>query len=298
MGHEMTEQDPIDAESLRERAGLATFEQHAELASTMDRGRELATDPETPLPAAVVADLQTLGRGRRGARWWQPPGSLAVSIVLDAASAGIVSDEPVEPRPTWSLAAGVALAESLSAIVPEVDPRVRWPNDIESGGRKLAGILIETCPGGRAIIGIGVNTTGTAAVAPRAIADRVATIPDRIGRPLPRVVLLADFMPRFCRLLVAIAADPGLLVSRYRPFCSLLGSDVTIYRGGQAGQAGQAADPHLPNDLRSTIQGRCHGIDRHGAIVIDTVAGRMHLASGSLTRPDDVWLGDDGPTAS
>jgi BirA family biotin operon repressor/biotin-[acetyl-CoA-carboxylase] ligase len=292
MGHEMTDQDPIDAESLRERAGLATFEQHAELASTMDRARELAADPKTPLPAAVVADLQTQGRGRRGARWWQPPGSLAVSIVLDAASAGIVSDEPLEPRPTWSLAAGVALAEALSALVPEVDPRVRWPNDIESGGRKLAGILIETCPGGRAIIGIGVNTTGSAADAPASLAHRPATIPDRTGRPLPRAVLLGDFMPRFCQLLAAITADPGLLVSRYRPFCSLLGSDVTIYQGGDP------RDPLALYESRPAIRGRCHGIDRHGAIVIDTVAGRMHLASGSLTRPGDVWRGDAGQTAS
>jgi hypothetical protein len=31
-----------------------------------------------------------------------------------------------------------------------------------------------------------------------------------------------------------------------------------------------------------------------GAIVIETLAGRLHLASGSLTHPGDVWHGEDG----
>ena len=76
--------DPISRSAMLERTGLAAFHHQLEVASTMDWARALAIDPDVLLPAAVVADRQTLGRGRQGARWWQPPGSLTASVVIDA----------------------------------------------------------------------------------------------------------------------------------------------------------------------------------------------------------------------
>jgi BirA family biotin operon repressor/biotin-[acetyl-CoA-carboxylase] ligase len=265
--------DPIEPDALRTRAGIATFIHLAEADSTMDRARTVATDPAIPLPAAVVADRQLAGRGRRGARWWQPPGSLAVSLVLDATVGG------GEVRPTWSLACGVALAEALAALEPALEPRVRWPNDIEADGAKLAGILVEMVPGGRVIFGVGVNTTGRAADAPAGIGRAVATLPDLVGRPLPRERLLGAFVPRLLALLAEMASDPDALAARYRPLCALTGRDVTVFRGPSAGGG------------PDRIHGPCLGIDRYGALVIDTVAGRLHLESGSLTDPAAAWRG-------
>jgi len=257
--------DPIDPAALH-AAGFAAVEVLAEAESTMIRARELAADASCPLPVAVIADRQTRGRGRRGARWWQPPGSLAVSIVLTA-DAGT-------PPPSWSLACGVALAETLRAVTPGVEAVVRWPNDVEVAGRKLAGILVEAVAGGRTIFGIGVNTTGSAAAAPAALVRRVATLPDLVGTALPRERLLVEFLPRFRRLLRELAADPGLLPRRYRPLCALDGEPVTIHV--------DAARHH----------GICRGIASDGALMIDTAAGRMRFASGSLTDPADVWHGE------
>ena len=265
--------DPIDPDALRARAGVATFIHLAEADSTMDRARALAVDPATPLPAAVVADRQLAGRGRRGARWWQPPGSLAVSLVLDAAAGG------GEVRPTWSLACGVALAEALVALEPALVPRVRWPNDIEVDGSKLAGILVEMVPRCRAIFGVGVNTTGRAADAPAGIGRTVATLPDLVGHPVPRQRLLEAFVPRLLALLAEVASDPDALAARYRPLCALTGRDVTVFRGP------------TPGGGPDRVHGPCLGIDRYGALVIDTVAGRLHLESGSLTDPAAAWRG-------
>ena len=265
--------DPIDAAALRARGGVATFIHLTEAGSTMEPARAVAADPAAPLPAAVVADRQLAGRGRRGARWWQPPGSLAVSLVLDAAVGG------GEVRPTWSLACGVVVAEALMALEPALEPRVRWPNDIEVEGAKLAGILVEMVGGGRVIFGVGVNTTGRAADAPPGIGRAIATLPDLVGHPLPRQRLLEAFVPRLLELLAAMAADPDVLAARYRPLCGLTGRDVTVFRGPASGGA------------PDRVHGPCLGIDRHGALVIDTVAGRLHLASGSLTDPAAAWRG-------
>jgi len=266
--------DPIDPEVLQSRAGVATFVHLPEVATTMLPARTLADDPATRLPAVVVADRQDRGRGRRGAGWWQPPGSLVTSIVLDAATVGGGAIAPA-----WSLACGVALAEALAALAPTLAPRVRWPNDVEAGGGKLAGILVETTPGGRVIFGVGVNTTGTATAAPAGIGRAIATWPDLVGGPLQRERLLVAFVPQLVALLAAMAADEGLLIARYRPLCALVGRDVTVYRGVAAGTTAER------------VSGPCLGIDRHGALVIDTVAGRLHLQSGSLSDPASVWPG-------
>ncbi len=263
--------DPIDVGALVAVGGFGSCEHLPEVDSTMVRARAIAADPAARLPAAVVADVQTAGQGRRGARWWQPPGSLTVSIVLDPGWAA--GAEPTAP-PAWSLACGVAVAETLRALEPAVEAVVRWPNDVEAGGRKLAGILVERGVGGRLVIGIGVNTTGSATDAPAAIAHRIATLPDLTGRPLGRGRLLADLLPRLRALLGGMAEDPGVLAARYRPLCGLDGHTVTVHQG-----------------TRRQV-GLCRGIDASGALVLDTEAGRLHLATGSLTDPADVWRGD------
>ena len=260
----------IDPTPLLHADRLAYFERLAEAPSTMDRARELASDPATRLPAAVIADLQTQGRGRRGARWWQPPCSLAVSIVVDAPAFG----ETGPAAPQWSLACGVALAEVIRRTAIGVEAVVCWPNDIEVAGRKLAGILVETAGNRRVIFGIGVNTTGSAAAAPEPLRNRVATLPDLTGQPLSRQRLLEAFLPTFFGLLREIATDPSRLAERYRPLCGLTGRHVRIH----------AAD--------GMHEGLCAGIAADGRLVLETTAGRICVVSGSLTDPADVWRGD------
>src|SRR5437764_1124052 len=91
--------------------------------STQDVARDL------PVGSIVVADHQSAGRGRLDRRWEGPPGTaLLVSFVLAR-----------NLNPVLSLAAGVAAAEACGA-----DVRLKWPNDLLLGDRKLGGILVET----------------------------------------------------------------------------------------------------------------------------------------------------------
>jgi BirA family biotin operon repressor/biotin-[acetyl-CoA-carboxylase] ligase len=161
--------------------------------------------------------------------------------------------------------------------VPEIDPLVRWPNDVEVGGRKIAGILVEALSGGRAVFGVGVNTTGSSAGAPAEIAARLVTIPDLVGTSLPRGRLLQDFLPRLLALLTATAADPAALLPRHHARSSLDGQVVSVHRGGER------------------LTGICRGIAIDGALLLDTAAGRVVVRSGSLTPPEQVWRGGPRP---
>jgi BirA family transcriptional regulator, biotin operon repressor / biotin---[acetyl-CoA-carboxylase] ligase len=155
--------------------------------STQDIARDL------PLGSIVVANYQTAGRGRLDHRWDTPPGTaLLASFVL-------------EPNPLLSLAAGVAAAEACGP-----DVRLKWPNDLLLGGRKLGGILVETTPE-RAICGIGVNLTW----AP----DGAATL----GRPRDEV--LARLRERIGEW---TAAPAPAILERWRELSATLGRRVRI----------------------------------------------------------------------
>ena len=85
----------------------------------------------------VVADHQSAGRGRRGRSWQAPAGtSLLASIIV----------RPRLPRAlqaTLSLTTAVAVADALGRVAA-VQARVKWPNDVLVGGKKIAGILLES----------------------------------------------------------------------------------------------------------------------------------------------------------
>lgn len=103
------------------------------------------------LPAwhAVRADTQTAGRGRFQRAWVSDAGGLWLSAVVPA----------VTNSPAWRLlplVAGLAICETLHQTGAH-PLRLRWPNDVLVGDRKLAGLLIDQFRPGLAVVGIGIN---------------------------------------------------------------------------------------------------------------------------------------------
>ena len=153
-----------------------------ETTSTNERARELAA-AGAPHGTLVTTGLQTAGRGRQGRTWTAPAGrALLMSLVLRAF-------DGLTP-----LRAGLAVADLAGP-----DARVKWPNDVLVGGRKVAGILVEARPQeGWAVLGIGVNvalsaaelpveTAGTLGRAPReleaTLAELLAGLEERLTQP-------------------------------------------------------------------------------------------------------------------
>ncbi|NUS56649.1 MAG: biotin--[acetyl-CoA-carboxylase] ligase, partial [Streptomycetaceae bacterium] len=85
----------------------------------------------------VVAESQTAGRGRLDRTWTAPPRSgLFLSMLLKPV------DVPVQRWGWLPLLTGVAAARAVSRA-GGIDVRLKWPNDLLVGERKLAGILAE-----------------------------------------------------------------------------------------------------------------------------------------------------------
>jgi BirA family biotin operon repressor/biotin-[acetyl-CoA-carboxylase] ligase len=105
-----------------------------------------------PDGAVVVAGTQTAGRGRRGRGWHDAPGDCLLTSIV------------VRPRlhvrdlPQLSLATAVAAREALGRVA-SLDARLKWPNDVLVGGRKIAGVLLEsrTVVAPLVVIGVGIN---------------------------------------------------------------------------------------------------------------------------------------------
>jgi len=175
----------------------------------------------------VTAESQRQGRGRLGRRWLSPPGAnLLMSVVLDA------REQPLPPHDALTLAGGVSVAEAVHAE-GRVDCRLKWPNDVEIEGAKLAGVLVElhnTPPG--AIVGIGVNVSASP---PSHAVDRPAThLGETAAGPVDRIALGRAILRRLDDWLATIAADGrDKLHDAWLSRSGMLNQRVAIASGGE-----------------------------------------------------------------
>lgn len=189
-----------------------TLEVHRSLPSTNDRARQLLDDQGPSAHGAVVfADRQTGARGRHGRTWLSPEGlGIACSVAL-------WPEAPAERTSCLPLAGSLAVVRALEEVTG-ADAKLKWPNDVLLGNRKVAGVLVEARrhgdePAGL-VMGIGINLFHRAEDFPpelRASATSVALATGR--RPDPETVSAA-LLRHLSPLLVLAFADPAALVAQ------------------------------------------------------------------------------------
>ena len=222
----------------------------ASTSSTNDLASELAA-AGAPHGTLVTTGAQSAGRGRQGRRWSAPPGrALLMSVVLR------------RPPPLLPLAGGVAVARACGDAA-----RVKWPNDVQLDGRKVAGILAEGRPQERwAVLGIGVNV----AVRPE---DLPSELHDSAGGLGLEPADMSEFLARvLVELERALTLPPAALLGFWRARDALAGRSVAWSDG----------------------EGIAAGIDGGGRLLVERAdgstvalgAGEVHLARpGRLEQP-------------
>ncbi|CAM4366230.1 MULTISPECIES: biotin--[acetyl-CoA-carboxylase] ligase [Corynebacterium] len=185
----------------------------------------------------LIADEQTASKGRLNRTWVTPKGAqLAMSMVIDAGQ---------DPNHfgLLSIAPGVAVTD----VIPQA--RLKWPNDVQIGGKKIAGILSNLALP-NVVVGIGINVN-----------FRPEQLPVDTATALNLEGIDVDFDDFTIEILRAMGhrlgqwqdRDPQLLAD-YRKVCSTIGQTVRM-------------------ELHDRdVHGVVDGINDNGEVIIDGAA--------------------------
>jgi BirA family biotin operon repressor/biotin-[acetyl-CoA-carboxylase] ligase len=219
-------------------------------------------------PSILCAEYQTAGRGRRGRHWIAAPGgSLMFSMSWRF-------EQPVGELGGLSLAAGLALVRAMAGHCGG-RLELKWPNDIVSGFRKLAGILVEiqgeAAGPSAVVIGAGINLKLPPAMRTE-ISQGVVDM-EELGWSEQRNDLLAD-----CLLALAGTMDEfaragfGVMREAWNELHAYHGRRVGVFFSSGEQQTGSVV-----------------GVDETGALLMRDGAGEVRRYSGGeiSLRPAD-----------
>lgn len=211
------------------------------------------------IPTLVVANAQTGGRGRLGRSFACPDGAGVYMSLL------IYPDFPPSEASRLTCLAAVATARAIEKT-SELQPYVKWVNDLYVGNKKLCGILTEgsvDAHGGLAyaVIGIGINVHRTEGELP----EIATSIEAEGGRPTKRARLIAEVVAELLPMLTAKNTEEYFreYIERAKP---IIGKEVTVTR----------ADESYP----ATVL----GIEQDGRLSVKDADGKIRLlGSGEVS---------------
>jgi BirA family biotin operon repressor/biotin-[acetyl-CoA-carboxylase] ligase len=233
--------------------------------STSTALKVLAEEGAAP-GTVVLADEQTHGRGRSGRTWHSPCcGGVWMSVLFEC-------DLPAERLAPLSVASAVATAEALGEMAG-LDVRVKWPNDLLVGGRKLGGLLVEAAQtsGGSvqsAVLGVGLNVDLAESDLPEELRGAATSLAAETGHPVSRLDVLRTVLPALETCYENFQRD-GVdgFRERWRGLSSTLSCEVTVAPG-----TGDAPD----------VTGTVVDLSEIGALVVEETSGGRR----------EIWFGD------
>jgi len=234
--------------------------------------RQRLSPPPEVIPGSVaVARRQTAGRGRQG-RPWVDCGGLHMSVAVPPHRATLDQGFSV-----WlGLMSAMVLREDL-----RLDARLKWPNDILVGRRKLGGILLETTGSGtdrRVVAGLGLNLATGRSGFPADLQGEATSVRIEIGHDIKPGVIAGRIVSRVESELDRFQTDGW---PPYREALSLLdallGQEVLVRMG--------------PTEMT----GRVEGINDRGELVVrDEMGTARSFPAGDVHLQTDL-TGDHEP---
>ena len=202
---------------------------------------------------AVVAESQTLGRGRLGRNWKSPKGNLFFSLAFEY---------ELQRAGELAFAASLSLLQAVKKIAPFADIRLKWPNDVLLNNAKMSGILLEKGPEKYMIIGIGVNVAASPEI------DNAVykiTSLDDAGIKITALKILRLFMESFSQNLSLLQTNGfAVLREKWLENAKNLGKEITVRQSGKE------------------EKGIFAGIDENAALLLKTPAGTKRILAGDV----------------
>jgi BirA family biotin operon repressor/biotin-[acetyl-CoA-carboxylase] ligase len=235
----------------------------SDTSSTNDEVKRLAAQG-APEGTVVVAEYQSKGRGRQGRTFVSPAGvGIYLSVLLRPSIA-------TTQLPQLTFLVAVAAAEALSEVTA-LPIGLKWPNDVEVQGKKVAGILTEAifCPGAppAVVVGIGVNVNTRLQQLPSELHHRVTSLALEAGRPFPRpqlIIALLAHLERLYHTFQQYGISP--ILKRWLHYGRIVGRHVRFAHGA------------------TYEEGRVLGLDADGALLVHMGNGMtQRVISGEVT---------------
>lgn len=240
-------------------AGQGEINYAVEMASTNLRAKEMAR-AGAPAGSLAICEMQTAGRGRLQRSWETPPGlALTQSLVLRPSL-------PTEQAQLCTLAAAIAAAKAIQEVCPQLQPRIKWPNDIVIGSKKCVGILCELAADMDGIVyavaGTGINVNQLAfppeleAKATSLLLEVRKQAPD--AAPICRRRLLCAYLRHMENAMDTLESQGFAgIAEEYQALSVTLGQTVQVISSEE------------------TFVGRAQSIDDTGALMVEAQTGAL-----------------------
>ncbi|WP_456477672.1 biotin--[acetyl-CoA-carboxylase] ligase [Geoglobus ahangari] len=200
--------------------------------------------------AVVFSESQSSGRGRLGRRWESGRGGVYMSLSLNMSI-------PVSEIPKVTLLTGLAVCKALE----EYGARIKWPNDVLVGGKKVSGILSEFVGeemAAKVVVGIGVNVRNRV---PDSLRDRAISLHE-----VDESVRITDIFTRICEqlsnLLSAFPQKWGEILEEWKRLSDTIGREVRVSLYGEE------------------VVGKAVDVDADGGLIVVSGEGRRKVISG------------------
>ena len=213
---------------------------------------------EALLPKCYLADGQTAGRGRHGRSWQSDLGTLTFSLVMQHALSDLRRAQLIP------LAVGLGVARYIDFEYAPLQAKLKWPNDVNLGGGKVAGVLLETSGDapGMTVIGVGMNVSSEPGLENNAQGISSRSLAQGVGRQLHRYDVLAPLVASIVSTINESQHSPITIIEEFRTRCLLTGQPISF----------QCKDQQC--------LGTCQGISESGALLVMTATGIQTVSSG------------------
>lgn len=251
---------PLDSDEIK--ASLATKIIGREIiiynttASTNDVAAEYVRGGGKNNGLVIFSEYQTAGRGRRGNQWLSEAGqSILCSILLT---------DFCEAAELLTLTAAVAVAETIGKC-GQNEAKIKWPNDIVLGEKKIAGILLESIDTDSYVLGIGINCHQKKQSFPEELQKIATSIDIESPGSCDRISLAKRLLTTVEQWLDVAGADSEKVLNRWRQLSTLLGHRIAVEFNGQQ------------------FRGNCTGIDPVRGLILQLERGGVRMFDAAHT---------------
>lgn len=205
----------------------------------------------SPHGTVVLAEEQTMGRGRAGRHFSSPKGLGLYATFLLRPS--LPPEELLHVTAMAAVAACRAVERTCGAA-----PRIKWTNDLILGGKKLGGVLTEFSSGAL-ILGIGVNVHHQVENFPSDVAPIATSLFLETGCHFSRSTLACHLIHEIFQLSDGLLSQKEDYLRRYESLCLTVGQDIIIHYRGEA------------------IPAHCTGLDGNGSLLVQYADGSVGI---------------------